>query len=282
MTDVRIMIVDDSPFTVAVMREFLERHGFNVVGSASTMDEVVDSIVSLSPDLVTMDMTLPGTDGFECTRMIHAFDPDVKVIAVSAMKDDEIVGEALRNNISAYVQKPINEKEFIDTIRRVMFSGNLFDAFCEEFFPVFKDAFIDAMLKMTKTGVKFGEDTIADGEYSSAGTAVSVGIVGGFSGRMILSMSNAGAAGMAVSILKREPKDEEELSALLTELANIISGNAGSALNKRDASYGLRLTSPSVLPGKQLITCPSDFLSYVVKAETVFGEMVLDVGFMKK
>lgn len=55
---------------------------------------------------MTMDMTLPGTDGFECTRTVHDIDKSIKVIVISAMMDDELIKEAKANKISAYIQKP--------------------------------------------------------------------------------------------------------------------------------------------------------------------------------
>ena len=80
MADLRIVIVDDSPFSIAVIRGVLEDAGFEVVGEASSLEEVKEVVQRTKPNLVTMDMTLPGTDGLECTRAIHSIDNTIKVI----------------------------------------------------------------------------------------------------------------------------------------------------------------------------------------------------------
>ena len=67
----------------------------------------METVSRLKPDLVTMDMTMPGADGIECIQAIRTVDPDVKVIIVSSMMDDEIVRRAQKAKISGYVQKPI-------------------------------------------------------------------------------------------------------------------------------------------------------------------------------
>ena len=71
MKDINILIVDDSPFQIALLNDSLTESGFNVIGEAMSLEEVKIEVERLKPDLVTMDMTIPGTDGFECTEAIH-------------------------------------------------------------------------------------------------------------------------------------------------------------------------------------------------------------------
>ena len=91
MKDAKILIVDDSPFQIALLRDILTENGFDVVGEAQSLEEVISEVNRVKPDLVTMDMTIPGTDGFECTREIHKIDSNIKVIIVSSMMDDELI-----------------------------------------------------------------------------------------------------------------------------------------------------------------------------------------------
>ncbi|MEO2683278.1 response regulator, partial [Clostridium butyricum] len=65
MKDTRILIVDDSPFQIALLSDVLEEQGFEVVGQAMSLEEVKSEVKRTKPDLVTMDLTIPGTDGFE-------------------------------------------------------------------------------------------------------------------------------------------------------------------------------------------------------------------------
>ena len=278
MPDIRVMIVDDSPFTVTVMKDILTKHGYNVVGSAGNLDEVIEGVVNFMPDLVTMDMTLPGTDGLECTRVIHAFDSNIKVIAVSAMKDDALVSEALRHNIHAYVQKPINEDELLSAIKKIMTTEEMFETFDNSYFDVFKDCFSKALVDMIKITPKFLNDKLLTDDFESNGLAAFVNIAGEFPGRMVLSMSKATAASMAVSILKREPNDASEISYLLMELVNIVAGNACSALNKENIAYNLRIAPPSILSGQVLVSS-ADYKTRCTEAESAVGNIMLCVGF---
>ena len=68
MSDIRIVIVDDSVFSVAFIRNILEGNGFEVVGTAGTLEEVKAVVQETKPTLVTMDMTLPGLVSQESIR----------------------------------------------------------------------------------------------------------------------------------------------------------------------------------------------------------------------
>lgn len=94
MGKTKILVVDDSPFQRVLLKDALTEHGFEVIGEAGSLEEVIEEVKRERPDAVTMDMTIPGTDGFECTREIHKIDKTIKVIVVSAMMDDELIIQA--------------------------------------------------------------------------------------------------------------------------------------------------------------------------------------------
>ena len=77
MEKMKVVIVDDSPFSISIIKDILEEKGISVVGEAGTLNEVIKVIEDTRPQLVTMDMTLPGTDGLECTRAIHKIDENI-------------------------------------------------------------------------------------------------------------------------------------------------------------------------------------------------------------
>ena len=281
MKDIRIVIVDDSTFSIAFIRNILEGNGFDVVGDAGTLGEVKAVVKDKKPTLVTMDMTLPGTDGLECTRAIHEIDENIKVIVISSMMDEEIVNEAKKNKVSAYLQKPIDADELITAINRVMASDELYQSLEDEYFVVFKEALMDGMNKMTKTLLTFKNEYSSAEKHESAGMTIIIGIIGKFAGRMLIDLSKETANNIANAVFRRDPKNNDEMMAALGEFANIIAGNACSILNRKNKAFGLRLAPPSILSGESIFISAPTFETTTVTAETKFGEILLNVGFKK-
>lgn len=281
MGDVRIVIVDDSSFSIAFIRGILEENGFEVVGEAGSLEEVKEVVKDKKPSLVTMDMTLPGTDGFECTRAIHEIDENIKVIVVSSMMDEEIIKEAKENKVSAYVQKPVDADELVTAINRVMAAEELYELLKEEYSLVFKEALMDGTNRMTKTLLTYKEEYSNRDECESKGMTIIIGIIGKFAGRMLLDFSQETANNLATAILRREPKSFEEMMAALSEFTNIISGNACSILNRKNKAFGLRVAPPSILRGDSVLISAPSFKTTTAIAETDFGELLLNVGFQR-
>jgi DNA-binding NarL/FixJ family response regulator len=281
MVGTRIVIVDDSSFSVAFIRNILEENGFEVVGSAGTLEEVKEVVRQTRPTLVTMDMTLIGTDGLECTRAIHEIDENIKVIVVSSMMDDEIVKKARENKVSAYIQKPIDADELITAINRVIAYEELHEFLKNEYFSVFKEALLDGLNRMTKTLLTYKEEYSSKKEHESKGVTIIVGIIGKFSGRMLFDLSKESSNNMATAILGREPKNNEELISALGEFTNIVSGNACSILNRKNKAYGLRVAPPTVLHGDSVLISAPNFNTTTAIADTLFGELLINVGFQR-
>lgn len=281
MEEARIVIVDDSSFAITLIRDILETNGLKVVGQASSLEEVKEVVKKTQPTLVTMDMTLPGTDGFECTRAVHEIDRNIKVIVISSMMDEELVKKAQENNVSAYIQKPVDPDELINAINRVMASEELYQFLIESYFDVFKEALMDGMNRMTKTLLTYTEEYTTNKEHQSEGMTIIIGIIGKFSGRMLLDLSIKTAANIAAAILKREPKNDEEVMAALGEFANIVSGNACSILNRKNKALGLRVAPPSLLHGDNVLIAASCFNTTTAISNTSYGKLLLNVGFQR-
>ena len=277
----RIVIVDDSSFSIAFIKDILERNGFDVVGEAGTLEEVKAVIKEKKPTLVTMDMTLPGTDGLECTRAVHEIDENIKVIVVSSMMDEEIVKKAKENKVSAYIQKPVDADELITVINRVMATEELYQLLEEEYFVVFKEAMMDTLNRMTKTIPAYKDEYRTNKEFESKGITIIIGISGKFSGRVLIDLSKDTAIRLAAAIFNRELKNDDEMIAVLGELTNIISGNACSLLNKKNKALGLRVAPPSILHGDSVLISAPSLNTTTVIADTDFGELMLNVGFQR-
>lgn len=281
MASKRIMIVDDSSFSIAYIRGILEENGYEVVGTAGTLEEVKEVTTREKPALVTMDMTLLGTDGLECTQAIREIDPTIKVIVVSSMMDDEIVNAANKLNVCGYIQKPVDADELITNVERVLAVEDLYDFLQEEYFSIFKESLLDGMNRMTKVLLEFKDEYCCDKEYQSRGISIIIGMIGKFSGRMLIDLSEETAKLIAEKMLRKEDVKRDEIIGALSEFANIISGNACSILNRRNKSLGLRVAPPSVLYGDHLLVSAPDFKTMAALSSSEYGEILINVGFQR-
>lgn len=117
MSGERILVVDDNPANVRLAAYVLSTHGFEV-HTASTPAEAMESIGAKNPDLVLMDIQLPGTDGLTLTRRLRGNPATKKLIIVAftayAMRGDE--EKALAAGCDGYLSKPIDTRTFADRI----------------------------------------------------------------------------------------------------------------------------------------------------------------------
>lgn len=282
MKQVKVAIVDDSPFSIAFIKDILTEIGCDVVGEAGSLEEAVNVVKSTSPDIVTMDITMPGADGFECTEAIHNIDPKVKVIIVSSMMDDEIIRKAKKSHISGYVQKPVDKEELSLSINRITSDNELYEALDPIYYSVFKECFIDTFNKLTKSVPEFSA-TFPDGEKVSSGISITIGIIGKYSGRVLFDISPDAANKLAAFLLRREAKNSQEVLNVLSELSNVISGNACSVLNRKNKVFGFRVSPPTVFHGDSLIISKSELENVTCStASTAFGDIYMSVGFQRR
>ncbi|EIA23759.1 Chemotaxis protein cheY, partial [Candidatus Arthromitus sp. SFB-3] len=81
----RILIVDDAAFMRMMLKDILEKNGYQVIGEASNGLKAIELYKKDRPDVVTMDITMPEMDGIEALREIMSFDPKANIIMCSAM-----------------------------------------------------------------------------------------------------------------------------------------------------------------------------------------------------
>lgn len=116
----RVLIVDDAAFMRLSIRTMLERNGFEVIGEAKNGLEAVQKYKELNPDIVTMDITMPKVTGVDALKVIRNYDPDAKVIMLSAMGQESIVKEAVLNGAKSFIVKPFKEEHIVKTLRSVL------------------------------------------------------------------------------------------------------------------------------------------------------------------
>lgn len=116
----RLMIVDDHPIWRDTLRQLLEHAGVGrVVAEASDGDEAIERAAEAAPDLVIMDINLPGTDGIEATRALVAERRDLKVLALSSSGRRAHVLEAVRAGAIGYMIKTASPDDVVEAVRRV-------------------------------------------------------------------------------------------------------------------------------------------------------------------
>ena len=118
MTAIRILLVDDHKMFRAGIRALMSsQRDMEVVGEASTGEEALDLVSSLSPDVVLLDIGLPGIGGVEVARRIHATQPEVHVLALTAHDRPEYFFEILRAEAAGYVLKEAAPSELFTAVR---------------------------------------------------------------------------------------------------------------------------------------------------------------------
>ena len=125
---VRVMVVDDHPVFRDGLRAVLAyAPGFEVTGEATTGEEAVEAAARQQPDVVVMDLHLPGINGVEATRRIVEAQPGVRVLVLSMFEDDASVVAALRAGAGGYVLKESPREDLLRAIEAVARGQAVFD-----------------------------------------------------------------------------------------------------------------------------------------------------------
>ena len=118
---IQILLVDDHAlFRTGLISVLGEAGDFEIAGEASSGEEAVDFVRATPPDLVLMDVNMPGIGGIEATRKIIRFAPEMKIIAVTALSDDPFPSQLLDAGARGYISKGCPADELFGAIRTVM------------------------------------------------------------------------------------------------------------------------------------------------------------------
>lgn len=112
----KVLIVDDAMFMRHAIRMALEKNGFEIVGEAENGKMGAEKYQELKPDLVTMDITMPDTDGIQGLKLIKSLDPTAKVVMISAMGQETFVREAIMAGAASFIVKPFDDQKIIQVL----------------------------------------------------------------------------------------------------------------------------------------------------------------------
>jgi len=122
----RILVADDHDLVrMGIVRMLQDVEGFDVVGEAKTGEQAVTLARELGPEIVLMDVKMPGIGGMEATRKILAACEGTKVIAVTALSDDMFPERLIKAGASGYVTKGSGFDEIVDAVNSVLI-GNMY------------------------------------------------------------------------------------------------------------------------------------------------------------
>ena len=114
-----VLVVDDAAFMRIKLKDILEKNNYEVVGEAQNGIEAIEKYTELSPDIVTMDITMPEMDGVEALKGIKAFDPNAKILMCSAMGQQSMVMDAIRAGAVDFIVKPFDTERVIHALDKV-------------------------------------------------------------------------------------------------------------------------------------------------------------------
>lgn len=127
MPHLRVLIADDHPLVRSGMRALLTvEEDLEVVGEAATGEEAVTLAAALQPEVIVMDLRMPGISGIEATRRILQASPSIRILVVTLFEDDDSVFAALRAGARGYVLKDASEVEVLRAIRAVSSGDAIF------------------------------------------------------------------------------------------------------------------------------------------------------------
>jgi DNA-binding NarL/FixJ family response regulator len=115
----RILLVDDHPLTRSALAALLQQHGFDVVGEAADGAEAIEAAARLSPDLVLLDLSMPGLDGLSAMPRLRDAAPSCEVVVLTASGTEDNLLEAIRAGAAGYLLKSEPPARIVEFLRGV-------------------------------------------------------------------------------------------------------------------------------------------------------------------
>jgi len=123
---IRVMVVDDHPMWRDAVERDLQAAGFDVVAVAADGDQAIARFPAARPNVVVLDLQIPGPNGVEVTAQVLRDDPSARVLILSASGEQDDVLEAVKAGATGYLVKSASVDELVDAVRRVSRGDSVF------------------------------------------------------------------------------------------------------------------------------------------------------------
>ena len=125
---IRVMVVDDHAIVREGIKALLElQEGIDVVAESSSGMECLDTLEKVNPDVILMDLKMPGIDGIEATRLVKEHNPRIKVVLLTNYDEEAYILESIKAHANGYVLKDINKGDLPKIITGVMQNRDFID-----------------------------------------------------------------------------------------------------------------------------------------------------------
>ena len=115
----RVLVVDDAIFMRTAIKLILEKNGYDIIGEAENGKMAIEMFISLKPELVTMDITMPVMDGIQALKAILKINADARVLMVTAMGQENMVKDAIVSGAKGFVVKPFKEEVLLKALSKL-------------------------------------------------------------------------------------------------------------------------------------------------------------------
>lgn len=117
--DATVMIVDDAIFMRSIMRGIMKDKGFNVVAEAASGIEAMKNLHVYNPDIITLDIILPDSNGLDLLESILSASPRTKVVVCSSIGQDQIIKKAMDLGAKGFIQKPFTPEKVLEVLQNL-------------------------------------------------------------------------------------------------------------------------------------------------------------------
>ena len=116
----KILVVDDAGFMRMMIKNYLTKAGYETIIEGEDGEKAVSLYKSEAPDLVIMDITMPNMDGLEALKTIRGKDPNATIVMCSAMGQEAMVMEAIKEGAMDFIVKPFKPERIIQTVSKIL------------------------------------------------------------------------------------------------------------------------------------------------------------------